>query len=93
MLDFCHVSNRFCVLVLTSYQGESRAIKWLHGLDLPVAEQRLVLSSAGVYEVEKILVSLELHFAGQVPPSKSRFTPKDGGKGKGEGKGKPHAVH
>eukprot|EP00971_Amphidinium_carterae_P048459 955239-Amphidinium_carterae.1 len=68
-------------LGLSSYQNESRAIKWLNGLDLPAAEQRMVLSSAGSYEVDRLLLSLELHFAGHIPPSRARVPPGKGGKG------------
>eukprot|EP00971_Amphidinium_carterae_P032670 643665-Amphidinium_carterae.1 len=57
-------------LLATYCAWDYRAVKQIkglieNGLDLPAAEQRLVLSSAGTHEVECILISLELHFAGQ----------------------------
>eukprot|EP00971_Amphidinium_carterae_P172896 3427113-Amphidinium_carterae.2 len=58
--------------------AKSQAITWLNGLDIPPEEQRLVLSSAGACEVEKIFLSIALHFPGQTPPSRK------GGKGEGK---------
>eukprot|EP00971_Amphidinium_carterae_P160439 3180407-Amphidinium_carterae.1 len=47
-----------------------------------VAEtQRLILSSAGSCDVDKLMLSLELHFGGGIPPSRAK------------GKGKGHATH
>ena len=68
---------------LTVYQGESRALKWLNGLDLPAPEQRLVLSSAGSYDITRLLLSVELHCAGHPPPTQTRG--QEMGKAKGKG--------
>eukprot|EP00971_Amphidinium_carterae_P181685 3604632-Amphidinium_carterae.1 len=79
-------------LGLTGYSGESRAIKWMSGMDLPSDTQRLILSSAGSYDIDRLLVSLELHFGGGVPPTRSKGKGKEGKDGKGKGS-KGHAAH
>eukprot|EP00971_Amphidinium_carterae_P264539 5247810-Amphidinium_carterae.1 len=59
-------------------------------MDMPAETQRMILSSAGCYDIDRLMLSIELHFGGSLPPCKACK-----GKGKGKDKGKPkgHAAH
>eukprot|EP00971_Amphidinium_carterae_P233915 4641645-Amphidinium_carterae.1 len=53
----------------------------------------MILSSAGSYDVDRLLVSIELHFSGQIPPSRARPLQKGGKGGKGGQGGRQHHAH
>eukprot|EP00971_Amphidinium_carterae_P155630 3086244-Amphidinium_carterae.1 len=52
---------------------------------LPSDTQRSILTSAGTYDIDKLMIALELHYGGGVPPSRGKSGKDKGSKGKPKG--------